>query len=204
MLKVDDLSAKKGRLTLFQHVHFELLPGQWLFLSGGNGSGKTTLLRILCGLSRPDEGQVLWRGSDIKQVPEQLHQEMIYLGHALGLKEEMSALENLEFNAQMMQRAFDPLKTRDVLSSLGLKGREHLSLRVLSQGQKRRVALAKLLLFPVPLWVLDEPFVALDAAGLMVLIKAIEHHLRQSGSLIYTSHQRVEIDAPGQEVSLQS
>jgi heme exporter protein A len=204
MLTVDDLSAKKGRLTLFQHVRFELLPGQWLFLSGGNGSGKTTLLRILCGLSRPEDGRVLWRGADVHQAPEQLHQEMIYMGHALGMKEEMSALENLRFNAHMMGLTFEPITTREVLSSLGLRGREHLPLRVLSQGQKRRVALAKLLLYPVPLWVLDEPFVALDAAGLSVMTQAIEAHLGREGTLIYTSHQRVHINAPGQEVSLQA
>lgn len=204
MLKVSGLSAKKGRLTLFSQLHFDMVPGQWLFLSGGNGSGKTTLLRILCGLARPDEGQVLWRDQNAHNAPEQLHQESIYLGHALGLKEEMSALENLQFNAQMMNKGFDPKRTKEVLNTLGLRGREHLPLRVLSQGQKRRVALAKLMLFPATLWILDEPFVALDGAGQEVLIKAIEAHLRQQGLLIYTSHQKVEIAAPGQEVSLQS
>jgi heme exporter protein A len=93
-------------------------------------------------------------------------------------------------------------KTQDVLASLGLRGRENLPLRVLSQGQKRRVALAKLLLYPLPLWILDEPFVALDAQGLEVLVRGIQAHLAQQGLLVYTSHQRVEIDAPGLEVSL--
>lgn len=204
MLKVCDLSAQKGRQTLFQHIDFEVRAGQWLFLSGANGSGKTTLLRILCGLSLPEQGQVYWRGELAHQTPERLHQEMIYLGHALGMKEEMSALENLKFSAQLRSRAFDPHQTREVLALLGLNGRENLPLRVLSQGQKRRVALAKLMLFPLPLWVLDEPFVALDAQGLGVLTQAMETHLNAGGVLIYTSHQRVEIHAPGKEVSLQA
>ncbi len=203
MLKAHQLGAKKGRVTLFEDVNFELLAGQWLYLSGGNGSGKTTLLRILCGLGVPESGQVLWRGVQTQIDASSLHQEMMYLGHALGLKEELSALENLRFFAQMMQRTFDVDKALDVLASLGLKGRVHLPLRVLSQGQKRRVALAKLFLHQTSLWILDEPFVALDAQGLRVLVQAIEQHLQNKGLLVYTSHQRVEIDAPGLEVSLQ-
>ncbi len=203
MLKAHQLGAKKGRVTLFEDVNFELFAGQWLYLSGGNGSGKTTLLRILCGLGVPESGQVLWRGVQTQIDASSLHQEMMYLGHALGLKEELSALENLRFFAQMMQRTFDVDKALDVLASLGLKGRVHLPLRVLSQGQKRRVALAKLFLHQTSLWILDEPFVALDAQGLRVLVQAIEQHLQNKGLLVYTSHQRVEIDAPGLEVSLQ-
>ncbi len=203
MLKAHQLGAKKGRVTLFEDVNFELLAGRWLYLSGGNGSGKTTLLRILCGLGVPESGQVLWRGVQTQIDASSLHQEMMYLGHALGLKEELSALENLRFFAQMMQRTFDVDKALDVLASLGLKGRVHLPLRVLSQGQKRRVALAKLFLHQTSLWILDEPFVALDAQGLRVLVQAIEQHLQNKGLLVYTSHQRVEIDAPGLEVSLQ-
>ena len=204
MLRAQDLSAKKGRLTLFQQLNFELLPGQWLFVCGGNGSGKTTLLRILCGLGTPEEGQVLWKGEQAQAHSEVLRQEMMYLGHALGMKEELSALENLRFNAQLRGEKFDLFKTQEVLVTLGLKGREQLPLRVLSQGQKRRVALAKLLLSSARLWILDEPFVALDPEGLQVLIQAIEAHLRAQGLLVYTSHQRVDIDAPGQEVSLES
>jgi len=128
----------------------------------------------------------------------------MYLGHSLGMKEELSALENLRFNAQLRGEKFDLFKTQEVLVTLGLKGREQLPLRVLSQGQKRRVALAKLLLSSARLWILDEPFVALDPEGLQVLIQAIEAHLRAQGLLVYTSHQRVDIDAPGQEVSLES
>jgi heme exporter protein A len=204
MLSGQQLAAKKGRVTLFQNMDFELPAGQWLFLSGGNGSGKTTLLRILCGLGLPDHGQVLWRQTPTQIDCSVLHREMMYVGHALGLKEELSAMENLRFHAQMTEHVFDAAQTREVLATLGLKGREHLSLRVLSQGQKRRVALAKLLLYPVPLWILDEPFVALDAQGLKVVVKAMQTHLQQSGLLVYTSHQRVEIDAPGMEMSLNS
>ena len=174
------------------------------FLSGGNGSGKTTLLRILCGLGVPESGEVRWRGVQTHTDASGLHREMMYLGHALGLKEELSALENLRFFAQMNHRPHDPVKTREVLATLGLKGREDLPLRVLSQGQKRRVALAKLFLHEAALWILDEPFVALDAQGLQVLVQAIEQHLQNKGLLVYTSHQRVDIDAPGLEVSLRA
>lgn len=202
MLTAHQLAAKKGRVTLFENIDFELHPGQWLFLSGANGSGKTTLLRILCGLGQPERGQVLWRNAPTQIDSTPLRREMMYVGHALGLKEELSALENLRFHAQLIQSMFEMTKTQDVLASLGLRGRENLPLRVLSQGQKRRVALAKLLLYPLPLWILDEPFVALDAQGLEVLVRGIQAHLAQQGLLVYTSHQRVEIDAPGLEVSL--
>jgi len=202
MLTAHQLAAKKGRVMLFENIDFELHPGQWLFLSGANGSGKTTLLRILCGLGQPERGQVLWRNAPTQIDFTPLRREMMYVGHALGLKEGLSALENLRFHAQLIQSVFEMTKTQDVLASLGLRGRENLPLRVLSQGQKRRVALAKLLLYPLPLWILDEPFVALDAQGLEVLVRGIQAHLAQQGLLVYTSHQRVEIDAPGLEVSL--
>jgi len=157
---------------------------------------------MLCGLGLPESGQVLWRDVETQIEPGRLHSEMMYLGHALGLKEELSALENLRFFAHMKQRAFDLGNTRSVLATLGLKGREHLPLRVLSQGQKRRVALAKLFVHEAKLWILDEPFVALDAQGLKVLLQAMEQHLQNKGLLVYTSHQRVELHAPGIEVSL--
>lgn len=197
MLSVSDLTCVRGDHTLFSGVSFDLSPGQWLHLEGSNGSGKTSLLRILTGFSPPDHGQVRWKGRILADAPEAFHTDLLYLGHALALKDELSALENLQADAAIAGRTFHEAHARTALQSLGLRGRTRLPVRVLSQGQKRRVALARLTLHSAPLWVLDEPFVALDAQAQDWVADAISTHVERGGMALFTSHQALALQGRG-------
>lgn len=193
MLAVSNLACVRGDRRLFSGLAFELQPGEHLFVGGENGSGKTSLLRILCGLTPAEEGEIRWQGEDIHRLGEDYRAELLYLGHHNALKEELTALENLRLNAQL---AGQPLGEDDALNLLrraGLLGREDLPVRVLSQGQKRRVALARLLASRARLWILDEPFVALDVAAVGWLAGIIGAHVAAGGLAILTSHQDVHI-----------
>jgi heme exporter protein A len=202
MLSVSDLSCVRGDKTLFSGVSFDLNPGQWLHLEGANGSGKTSLLRTVTGFTPPAQGQVLWNGRPLAQAPEAFHADLLYLGHALALKDELSALENLEADAAIAARRFVSADAGAALQRLGLRGRTRLPVRVLSQGQKRRVALARLLLQAAPLWVLDEPFVALDAQAQALVADAISAHVQRGGMVLLTSHQALELQGRGSSYRL--
>lgn len=196
-LDVHRLTCLRGGRALFSEVSFQLGTGQALHLEGDNGVGKTSLLRIVCGLSPADEGQVTWQSSEHPVFRSAL----FYLGHALSLKEELTALENLQSDAAMAGRVLSTPQALQALERMGLRGREHLPLRVMSQGQKRRTALARLLASRAPLWVLDEPFVALDVAAVDVLRTLLADHLAQGGMVLFTSHQPVTLTAShGQDV----
>jgi heme exporter protein A len=192
-LQTRDLACARGGKTLFAGLNLSVVPGQSLHLQGDNGSGKTSLLRLLCGLSEPAAGELLWDGAPMALVRETYLREMLYLGHALALKEGLSALENLHFAAALMDQAWSIDAATAALRQMGLRGREHLPLQVLSQGQKRRVALARLCLSPARLWLLDEPFVALDSAACTVLQGLMQAHVAQGGMVVFTSHQAVEL-----------
>ena len=184
---------------MFEGVNFTLAPGQALHLEGDNGVGKTSLLRIVCGLSPAHEGQVLWDGVPTQDHPVRYRQSLFYLGHGLSLKEELSALENLQFDAAVTGRTLSHQQALMALARMGLRGREHLPLRVMSQGQKRRTALARLLASQAELWVLDEPFVALDAKAVVGLRQHMAAHVAQGGMVLFTSHQPVALtDSEGQ------
>ncbi len=191
-LQTRDLACERGGKTLFAGLNLSVTPGQSLHLQGDNGSGKTSLLRLLCGLSPPAAGAVWWRGEPVAQVREAYLRDMLYLGHALALKEGLSALENLQVAAALMDQAWSADAATAALRQMGLRGREHLPLQVLSQGQKRRVALARLCLSPAPLWLLDEPFVALDSAACDVLQGLMQSHVERGGMVVFTSHQAVQ------------
>lgn len=210
LLKAQRLSAQRGHALLFQGVSFELAQGHWLQVMGKNGVGKTTLLRLVCGLFSPIPSyledavqgpevtpQLWWKNKPLAEVRDDFHQELIFFGHALGLKEELSALENLTSLCALQGELLSSEKALNALSSMGLRGREHLPVRVLSQGQRRRVALSRLLVQEASLWVLDEPFVALDTQGIELLLGLIQEHLRLGGALLFTSHQAVNLNAPG-------
>lgn len=190
-LQTRDLACERGGKTLFAGLNLSVTPGQSLHLQGDNGSGKTSLLRLLCGLSPPAAGAVWWRGEPVAQVREAYLRDMLYLGHDLALKEGLSALENLHVAAALMDQAWSADAAMAALRHMGLRGREHLPLQVLSQGQKRRVALARLCLSPAPLWLLDEPFVALDSAACDVLQGLMQSHVERGGMVVFTSHQAV-------------
>ncbi len=196
-LTVDRLTCLRGGRALFSEVSFQLQAGQALHLEGDNGVGKTSLLRIVCGLSPADAGQVTWQSTHVPNFRSAL----FYLGHALSLKEELSALENLQSDAAMAGRALSTAQALQALVHMGLRGREHLPLRVMSQGQKRRTALARLLASRAVLWVLDEPFVALDAPAVDALRVLLADHVSQGGMVLFTSHQTVALtSSKGQEV----
>ena len=193
LLAVAGLECLRGDNLLFTGLNFQLRAGQLLQIEGANGSGKTSLLRILAGLSLPSEGEVLWEGLDIRRQRAAYFAQMAYLGHTLGVKAELSALENLRIDLALAGLHFDEGKVFRALAQVGLEGREDIPARALSAGQKQRVALARLLACPARLWIMDEPFTALDAAGVALVRSLLEAHLQNSGMAVLTSHQLVDV-----------
>jgi heme exporter protein A len=188
MLSVTELSCTRGERRLFSGVGFQLTAGACLHLQGDNGVGKTSLLRQISGLSPVPLGQVAWCGQPIVDS-ESFRGQRIYLGHDLALKDDLSALENLHIDAAIAGQKVHLQKALSALQRLGLKGREHLPVRALSQGQKRRAALARLLTRQAILWILDEPMVALDAPAQAAFGRLLQAHLDVGGMVLFTSHQ---------------
>ena len=193
MLSVAELSCVRADHTLFSGVGFDLAPGECLHLEGGNGVGKTSLLRILAGFSPAAHGQVRWQGQLLGSSTCRLSQDLLYLGHQLALKEELNALENLQATAAIAGTPVERETALAALQRLGLGSRATLPVRVLSQGQKRRVALARLVLQTQTLWLLDEPFVALDGPAQALVAGFMGAHLARGGMVLFTSHQPVDI-----------
>lgn len=202
VLKAMGLACQKAHRTLFDGVSFSVAPGQWLHIEGGNGCGKTSLLRILCGLSPATKGQVLWSNPFNSSSPDDpmtrpdrnvLH----YIGHALGLKADLSACENLRMDAHISGLQITQTQALQALEAQGLKSRAHLPVRVLSQGQRQGVALARLRTRAAPVWVLDEPLVGLDAQATAATRDFMQTHLQQGGAIVLTSHQDIQLQGPG-------
>lgn len=202
MFSVSNLSCSRGDKRLFSGVSFALQPGEWLHLQGDNGVGKTSLLRLACGLSALEQGDICWQGLSVAKNADEFRANLAYLGHQLALKEDLSPLENLMTDAAIAGRPLTMAQAKTALVQLGLKGREHLPVRVLSQGQKRRTALARLWVSTAKLWILDEPFVALDTAAQNVLSDVINAHLRKQGMVLFTSHQAVSLAGRGHSYRL--
>jgi heme exporter protein A len=193
MLSIHQLICHRGHRPLFADVSFELHPGELLHIQGKNGVGKTTLLRLICGLSTPQAGQIRWQGQDTRQDPQAFRADLFYLGHQLALKEELTAVENLQADAAVAGRTLSLPQAYEALARMGLRGRERLPVRVMSQGQKRRTALARLYACPATLWVLDEPFVALDSQAQATLQSLLVKHVSAGGMVLLTSHQPVSL-----------
>ena len=202
MFSVSNLSCSRGDKRLFSGVSFALQPGEWLHLEGDNGVGKTSLLRLACGLSALEQGEIQWQGQPVSSNIDEFRANLAYMGHQLALKEDLTPLENLRADTAIAGRTLSLADAKAALAQLGLKGREHLPVRVLSQGQKRRTALARLLVSSAPLWILDEPFVALDAAAQKVLSEVINGHLNRQGMVLFTSHQMVTLAGQGRSYRL--
>lgn len=188
-LRAEGLAYQRGDHSLFVGLNLELAAGQSIWLRGHNGRGKTSLLRLLAGLAQPDAGRVTWGNvalSDAQEFPLR----RVYIAHANGLKDDLTAFESLQFLAALHGRNAAPPAVSRALSRLGMTQRERAPVRTLSQGQRRRVALARLVLESEPgLWVLDEPYDALDVDGIQIVNELLEQHLVRGGSVVLTSHQ---------------
>lgn len=193
MLEVTDLECRRGDRLLFSGLSFALEAGTLLHVRGRNGSGKTTLLRALCGLLMPDAGDILWNGTNTRRLREDFHRDTLYFGHLNGIKSELTAVENLRVSATLDDDPVGEERLWDALEQMGLGGFEDLPTKMLSQGQKKRVALARLLLSDALLWVLDEPFTALDVDAVDQLQMFIAQHVASDGLVILTTHQEVPL-----------
>lgn len=181
------LACERDWRLLFEHLELALVPGEMLQISGPNGSGKTSLLRLLAGLMQPSAGEVLFRGQPLPEQRTELARQSLWIGHTAGIKELLTPLENLAWLAALHRPApHDALC--NALQAVGLRGFEDVPCHTLSAGQHRRVALARLYLDSPPLWILDEPFTALDKQGVAQLEAHLARHCEAGGMVILTTH----------------
>ena len=193
MLDADRLAAQRGHATLFSNVRLSVRPGEALVVTGRNGSGKTTLLRILAGLTAPVEGEIRWRGAVARAFDPRLRQGVAFNGHLSALKDEMTAEENLRAWLALGGPTPADDAIAGALDAVALGRQRRLPVRVLSQGQRRRIGLARLRLATRPMWILDEPMTALDADGIGALGTLLDAHLAAGGACIAASHQTLPV-----------
>lgn len=186
-MQATGLECWRGDRCLFTDLDLTLAAGEALQVVGPNGCGKTTLLRAVCGLTRAERGALVFRGAPLDGNPETFRSELLYIGHENGLKLELTALENLRALRGIAARRRD-LSLEAALERAGLEGFEDRPVRTLSSGQRRRVAMARLLIVEAVLWLLDEPFTALDEAGARLVNALVDEHLNAGGGIIFTSH----------------
>ena len=196
ILEVSGLTCERGERTLFEGLHFDVPEGTLVRIAGANGAGKTTLLRLMTGLMRPVEGEVRWRGVPIAKAAQDFWRELCYIGHRNGVKDDLSVLENVLLNARIASLpAVSEAMALDALEAVGLSDFVESPAGQLSQGQRRRVALARLWLSrSVKLWVLDEPFTALDVKGVARLAELIGEHVKAGGIVMLVTHQEVPVE----------
>jgi len=191
LLEGINLCCERDHRVLFESLNMDVGAGEVLQIEGPNGSGKTTLLRVLTGLSEASEGEVHWRGEPIRKVREDYYQHMQYLGHAAGIKQALTAQENLRWYAALAGLECDE-QIDETLAKVGLRGYEDVPCYTLSAGQQRRVNLARLYLLPAKLWILDEPFTAIDKSGVKAIEELLIHQAQQGGAVILTTHQDLQ------------
>jgi len=189
-LAVEHLQCIRDDRVLFEDLNFSLSAGQLLQIEGPNGCGKTSLLRILCGLTLPTEGIVYWNNQDIQSIRSDYGAILTYIGHTQGVKAELTPLENLAM-ARALAATPTNVDLADALSQVGLYGFEDVPTRTLSAGQQRRVALARLLINDAALWILDEPFTALDKKAIAMVEEWLNTYTKGGGMAVLTSHHTV-------------
>ena len=200
LLRGRGLAVVRGDRSLFAALDFALGPGELLRVEGPNGSGKTSLLRAVAGLIQPDDGELLWRGEPVRRQRQAYHAELAWMGHRPGFKGDLTPLENLRFETGLRGSRGD---TGAVLERLGLDRLCRLPFRLLSAGQQRRFALARMVLSGATLWLLDEPFTNLDAQGREQVQELVGEHLAAGGLALAASHQELAVEAPMQRIVLQ-
>ena len=192
VLKAHDLKCMRGSAELFSNLNFSIKSGEALVVEGSNGSGKTSLLRILCGFNQPIDGKVTWCDVDINKH-EDYQQQISYIGHASGVKLDLTVLENLKFAQRMVSMSKDETHIKEIIRTVGLFKQRNVLTRKLSAGQKRRVALARLQLEKRMIWILDEPLTALDKEFVTGFEAVLKNHLDNNGMLVVTTHRELII-----------
>jgi heme exporter protein A len=199
-LSANDLTLIRGESCLFQGLGFALNSGELLLLEGQNGSGKTSLMRAIAGMLSLESGEILWNDRPVNDQRQEFHGALVWLAHRTGLKGDLTLVENLRFEASLRPQA--KVDQDAICKRLGIDRLKSLPLRALSAGQQRRVALARMLLADVPLWLMDEPFTNLDREGRALVMQLTEEHLAKGGMCVMAAHQDVEIKAQVTRVSL--
>ncbi len=200
-LGVEKVHVWRGDRHVLKGVSLSLGPGQLLHVSGPNGTGKTTLLRVICGLLRPEQGEVSWRGRSIARVRDEYQAILAYASHEPALKGDLTALENLRF-AVGLKRRVTAAELRASLQRTGVEDCADLPARVLSAGQRRRVAMARVLAMRASLWLLDEPFTNLDAAGTDLMASVLRSHVEGGGSALVVAHHELTMDGDTRRLEL--
>jgi heme exporter protein A len=195
MLEAINLGCARGSRRLFRNLNFAVTEGSCVLLQGANGTGKTSLLRIICGLLEPTEGELRWTGSSTRSLGDDYRQALAYVGHRNGLKDELTPIENLRAARGLHGTELSIDEARAALEKMGLSAEANLPTRFLSAGQRKRAALARLLVSPAKLWLLDEATTSLDASGAKIAEAMISAHLGNGGIAVVATHQDLTFSA---------